>query len=253
MYRAFLTLLSLFAINASAAPSYQFYVGEESSYMWRTRDGGTKQSGRLDGVRVGADRIKPYGVYIGGDFIYASGKLKGETGRGAPQSSIITDEIAEGRIGFTFQNPSHHCPFFTPFMGWGYFKEINDFRPPSPLPITFTDTFNFCVVGFLSGVNLTPLLSMGVNFKVRFMQNAQSVVSDDPLYDDVTLLIDEETLYRLEVPLAFTPGNSFLGIGGALVPFYEFRHFGGREGYPFNFRDTKFNLVGLRFALIYRF
>lgn len=253
MYRAFLIVLILIGTNGSAATSYQFYVGEESAYMWRTRDGGTKQSGRLDGVRLGADRIMPYGVYVGGDFIYATGKLRGQTSRGAPQSSIITDEIVEGRIGFTLQKPSLRAPFFTPFAGWGYFKEINSFRPPSPLPITFTDTFNFAVVGFLSGVNLTPLLSMGVNFKVRFMQHAESIVSDDPLYDDVTLLIDEETLYRLEAPLTLTPYNSFLGIGGQLVPFYEFRHFGGREGYPFNFRDTKFNLVGLRLALIYRF
>lgn len=256
MRRVFLFLLFMVFFSVHASCPYQMYIGEESYFFWRDRDGGTKQDGRIDGVRVGADRIKRYSLYLGADYLYANGRLDGKSASGSPLHSWLTDEIFEARIGYTLQKnarESSGCPFFIPFLGWGTFKEINDFHPPSPLPCKYTDTFNFFVAGFLSGVNITPLLSMGINFKVRFMQDAESKVSNDPLYDDVTLKVEDETLYRLEVPFTYSPCNSFLGIAGQIAPFYEFRHFGGREGYPFNFRDTKFHLLGMRLSLVYRF
>lgn len=253
MRTLFLILITALTTTIRANCPYQLYIGEESYFLWRLRSAGTHQEGRLDGVRVGIDRIKAYGWYLGADYLHASGNINGKSGRGSPLASELTDEIFEARIGYTLQNPTPGCPFFTPFLGWGYFKEVNDFYPPSSLPCKFTDTFNFIVAGFLSGVNLTSLLCIGVNFKVRFMQDAQSKVTEDPLFDDVTLQIDDETLYRLEVPLTFTPCDSFLGLGGQVAPFYEFRHFGGREGYPFNFKDTKFHLLGMRLSLAYRF
>ncbi len=253
MRTLFLILIIALTKTIYAKCSLQAYAGEESYYFWRVREGGTKQEGRIDGIRVGIDRLKQYGWYLGADYLYASGSLHGKTGRGNPLSSELTDEIFEARIGYNLQKDTCRRPFITPFVGWGYFKEVNDFHPPSSLPCRFTDSFNFIAAGFLSGVNFTPLLSMGINFKVRFMQNAQSEVTEDPFYEDVTLSIEDETLYRLEVPLTFTPCDSFLGLGGQIAPFYEFRHFGGREGFPFNFRDTKFHLVGMRLSLVYRF
>ncbi len=252
MRTLFLILITAFILNPQAYCSLQSYIGEESYFLWRQRDGGTKQDGRLDGLRVGIDRIKPYCWYLGTDFLYATGRLSGKSGSGSPQKSQMTDEIFEARLGYTLQNCCCRY-FFIPFVGWGYFKEVNNFHSPSPLPIKFTDTFNFSVVGFLSGVNISPLLSMGINFKVRFMQDGKSEVSEDPVYADETLMMENETLYRLEVPFTFTPCNSFLGLGGQFAPFYEFRHFGGREGFPFNYKDTKFNLLGMRLSIVYRF
>lgn len=248
-----LFLLTVTTCTVQASCPYQVYVGEESYYFWRHRENGTKQNGRIDGVRVGADRIKCYGWYVGADYLYASGHLSGKSGKGSRLSSTLTDQIFEARFGYTFQNRSCERSFITPFVGWGCFKEVNDFFPPSKLTCKFTDSFNFIVAGFLSGVNLTPLLSMGINFKVRFMQDAKCEVTDDPERSDATLLIEDETLYRLEIPFTYTSCHSFLGIGGQVVPFYEFRHFGGREGHPFDFNDTKFHLLGMRLALIYRF
>lgn len=254
MRTLFLSLIMVCATTTIRANCHFYvYAGEESFYFWRLRDGGTKQEGRIDGIRVGIDRLKPYGWYIGADFLYAHGSIRGKTGRGSPLSSELTDEIYEIRFGYTLQNNTCRRPFITPFVGWGHFKEVNNFHPPSSLPCKFTDTFNFVAAGFLSGVNFTPLLSMGINFKVKFMQDAKSEVTEDPLYDDVTLEIENETLYRLEVPVTFTPCDAFLGLGGQITPFYEFRHFGGREGYPFNFKDTKFHLAGIRLSLVYRF
>lgn len=249
----FFLLFSTLTCVAHASCTYQLYAGEESYYFWRQRDGGTKQSGRIDGVRVGIDRIKRYAWYLGADYLYATGHLSGKTGKGSPQTSQLTDQIFEARLGYTLQKKTCGNPFFTPFVGWGSFKEINDFKPPSPLPCKFTDTFNYYVAGFLSGKDIAPQLNMGINFKVKFMQDAKSKVSEDPVYDDVTLMIESETFYRLEVPFTYTPCGAFLGMGGQIAPFYEFRHFGGREGFPFNFRDTKFHLLGMRLSLIYSF
>lgn len=247
------TLALCLGVSAYAQCSYFVSAGPETYYFHRLRDGGTHQEGRIDGISVGIDRLKRYGIYIGGEYLYATGRLKGRTGRGSPLTSELTDEIYEIRLGFTLQQNKHGCPFFTPFGGWGFFREINDFKPPSPLPCKFTDTFNYIVAGFLSGVNLTPLLSMGVNFKLKFMQDGKSKVTDDPLFDDVTLMMKEEIQARVDVPFVFFPCHSWLGLGFQFSPFYEYRHFGGREGFPFNFRDTKFQLYGAKFTLMYRF
>jgi hypothetical protein len=255
MYR-YLALLIIFVMNpfvVVADTAYLATVGLESYYMIRNRDGGTNQGGVINGVKITLDRLKCYGWYIGADYLYAHGRLNGETASGRPLKSLLTDQIVELRLGFTLQQKVAGSPFITPFGGWGYFREVNDFYPPSPLSYTFTDTFNYVAAGFLSGVNFTPLLSMGINFKLRFMQNAKSEVSDDPMYDNVTLMMNDEMHVRLDIPFMYTPGNSLWGIGFLLSPFFEYRHFGGREGFPFNFKDTKFYLYGARFALTYRF
>lgn len=219
--------------------------------MERWRDGGTEQTGTLAGGRIGYDYIEPGRWYFGADFLYATGPLEGHSGSGKKLHSNITDWNVEGRFGLTLPPPFlREDVFFTPFVGYGYFHEENSFHSPSPISFTFTDTFSYVAAGFLSGANLHPLLSMGVNFKVRFMLNAQSEVSDDPVYDHVTLQVEDELQVRIEVPFSYCYSCCF---DIALVPFYEFRHFGGREGYPFDFLDTKYNLFGARASLAYRF
>ena len=37
-----------------------FHAGPEAYHFSRLRPGGTKQTGEIDGVRLGFDRIKPY-------------------------------------------------------------------------------------------------------------------------------------------------------------------------------------------------
>lgn len=232
---------------------YSIYVGPEIYHMRRWRDGGTVQTGRLDGLRCGIDKIQKYCFYYGFDALYAEGDLSGHTGSDFPLKSTIRDLTLEGRLGYALESISTRCPYFVPFAGFGYFNEINDFHSPSPIPFTFTDSFYYITTGFLSGINFTPLLSMGLNFKIRFMLNGRSRVTDDPFYEDLTLSMKEETHYRLEVPFIcklWYPNQNFK-IG--CVPFYEYRHFGGRVAYPFNFVDTKFSLFGARFAIILGF
>lgn len=253
MYRFFSTIIFILSAVCHANSPYLITFGPETYVFIREREGGTHQNGRIDGLRITFDRIKSYGWYIGAEYFYAGGELKGKTGRGSPLRSNLTDQIYEIRLGITFENSLKRGYFFTPFGGWGYFEEKNAFYIPSPLPCTFTDTFNYIAAGFLSGVNFNSLLSMGINFKVKFMQNGKSKVSEDPLMDDVTLLMKNELQLRLDVPFACHPCKTLLGTGFLLSPFFEYRHFGGREGFPFNFADTKFYLYGARFALTYRF
>jgi hypothetical protein len=237
-------------LSASLNPCiYNFHAGPEVYHLRRVREGGTRQDGCLEGVRLGFDRIKRYAIYIGADYLYASGKLEGGTATGRRLTSDLTDRIVELRLGYTLQQKDPRRAFITAFAGYGYFRETNEFYTPSPLPCTFTDTFNFFSVGFLSGVNFNPLLSMGINFKLRFMQDGKSEVSDDPVYDTVLLNMQDEIHVRLDVPILFSPCKTRLKAGLLLAPFFEYRHFGGREGFPFNFKDTKFYLYGAHFGV----
>ncbi len=228
-------------------------AGPEIYQFVREREGGTRQHGRVDGFRFTLERIKCRGWYGGIDNFYGKGTLNGKTATGRKLKSHLKDHMLEARAGFTFQQPNISTkPYFTLFGGFGRFKETNDFSKPSPIPCKFTDTFNYFAAGFLSGVNFTPLLSMGINFKLRFMQDAQSKVTNDPSFKDATLKIKEEIHVRVDFPLNYL-FCSCRGLGALFSPFFEYRHFGGREGYPFNFRDTKFYLYGARLALTYQF
>jgi hypothetical protein len=248
-------LLSVFLMScmSSLSADLLFFGGPEIYHISRWREGGTKQRGRCDGVRAGIERWQPDAIYYSADAFFSEGRLKGQTASGRSLQSELTDFILEGRVGYTFQQTTERRPFITLFGGYGYFYETNDFSYPSPIPFKFTDTFNYVVAGFLSGINLTPLLSIGINFKVRFMMNGESQVTEDPLFEEVNLVMNNETHYRVEIPVSFLLCTPWPNLEASLVPFYEFRHFGGREGFPFDFIDTKFSLVGVRSALAYRF
>ncbi len=238
-------LLITFATSTLHA---QFSVGMESAHIKRMRDGGTQQNGRIDGIRLSYNRLQRF--YFGGDYFYGSAKLIGHTGSQRPISSILTDKVYEGRVGCSFSDKNH---FFFLFSGYGYYHEVNDFFPPTPIPFKFTDTFNYIPVGFLSGVYSSSLLSMGFSFKMMFMQKAQTKISDDPAHDDVVLKMNEEINVRIELPLVLSPSCTRMNLRFSLTPFYEFRHYGGREDYPSDYLDTKFILLGARIALVANF
>lgn len=253
--RYFFTLLLLITLSLplSGTLPYFLQIGPEIYHMNRLRDGGTQQSGMMDGIRVTAERKKFCSWYLGADYFYATGTLKGETGFGIPLHSQITDHIYEIRFGYNLYRKECEEAFFIPFGGWGKFKETNDFFRPSPLPCTFTDHFSYYTIGFLSGMKFNQLFGMGLNFKAKFMQNGQSEVSGDPNREDFTLIMQDELFLRVEVPFTLTPCNTWLDMFFTLSPFYEFRHFGGRDAFPFSFKDTKFHLYGANLSLTYHF
>lgn len=230
-----------------------FFIGPEFYYLSRTRDGGTNQNGMMYGGRIGFERIKRCHWYLGTDILYAKGKLEGSSSSGSHIKSEMTDTIYEGRLGYTFQHNYGLYAFIVPFIGGGYFREVNDFTAPTPLPITFTDTFKYATAGVLTGLQFANYWNLGINFKLKWMLDGKSRVSDDPDFDDETLIMDNQFQYRLEVPLSYQFCYYSTYLEAEIVPFYEHRHFGGRENFPFDFIDTKFHLWGARLELSYRF
>lgn len=252
MRSVFLIIFLCTTLLAKCPLPWEVYVGPEIYSLNRFRASGTEQHGRMDGGRVGFDRIKGYCWYYGADYLYASGKMRGETATGSVLVSNLIDSIAEGRFGYCLQQPAR-CAFFVPFAGYGYFRETNAFHKPSAMPFTYTDSFRYFVAGFLSGINLTPLLSMGLNFKMKFMIDGTSRVTDDPDYDEITLKINNKVQYRLDIPFSCCLPKSCCHLDASFVPFYEFRHFGGCVGFPFDFIGTKYHIGGARFSIGYCF
>lgn len=221
--------------------------------MHRNRASGTYQSGRIDGIRATLQRIKPCSIYAAADYLFATGDLKGTNSRDFPIHSTLTDQIFEVRLGYCLQSQKAPDSFFVPFGGWGLFQEINDHYLPTPIPYTFTDQFHYIVVGFLSGIDLLPYLNVGINFKTMFMEGALSKITDDPDFDDTTVMIRNVPYFRLELPCILRLCGNWPFSGFKITPFYEYRHFGGRAGYPFDFIDTTFNLFGLSTSLIFTY
>lgn len=231
--------------------------GMEFYYFERKKAGGTHQENILEGGRLIIERMEPFGIYGGINAFWGGGKISGFNALGKKLVSEISDFIIDGRLGYTFISGPSYQSMFTVFGGYGYFHETNSFIEPSPMRYTSTDTFNYLLFGFLSGHNFNSMVSIGLNFEVKFMLNGESKISDDPPFDDLTLHMTNEIQARVEIPFSyrFFLFQSLLrypcrGAWEAqVVPFYEYRHFGGREDFPFDFIDTQFNLVGVRLGL----
>lgn len=85
------------------------------------------------------------------------------------------------------------------------------------------------------------------------MYNAKCAVTGDPDVDDFNLLIEDDWNYRIELPMIYRFCPCFGGFEAQVTPFYEFRHYGGRENFPFDFIDTKLMIWGFNLLLSYRF
>ena len=228
-------------------------IGPEFYHVHRTREGGTEQNGWICAGRASYDRIKAFGFYWGANALYGIGPLKGESGSGATLKSTFKDYQIEARVGFTFQTESWVQPYITPFVGIGYRKEYNNFHEYSPSFPNFETRYPYGAAGFLSGVNLTSQFAVGLNFKAEFMYDAKCGVTQAPDEDDSNLLIEDKWNYRVELPLIYRFCPCVGGFEAQVTPFYEFRHYGGRESFPCDFIDTKLMIWGFNLLLSYRF
>lgn len=228
-------------------------LGPEIYRVDRTRKGGTKQKGNAVGVRLMYDYIKRYCIYVGGQAFYGSGILKGHTGTGSRIRSRLTDVQVEGSLGYTFQMKCTPYAAFTPYVGYGYFRETNKFTPPSPLQVQYTTQYNYLAFGFLSSVYIAPCFTIGLNGRFRYPWEAHCKVTDDPDFDHLRQRIEDRIQFRIELPITYTGALICNWIEIAFVPFYERRLYGERENYPFDFFETKFNIYGANLQFIYRF
>lgn len=242
-----LTLIGL----AMHLPAYQqVFIAPEIYHVERTRHSGSNQPGWMGGGRIGYERIKRYGFYLGADGFYARGKLHGKTADKKHLRSHFTDSSIEGRWGYTFKQKCGYQFSLTPFIGGGYAIEKNNFLHPSPLRIHSKIKLSYTCAGFLSSMQWNPEWMFGINFKVKFMFDGRNHVSHDSDYDDAKMLIKNEQQYRLELPVTYQYCECYsLGV----VPFYEFRHYGKQANYPFDFVETRLKIFGLMLRMNYSF
>src|ERR1700678_1186785 len=90
------------SINAQTSPccerGRQIYLGPEIYHVRRTRESGTKQRGWMYGVRLEAEYLRRYKLYVGGDALWAKGNLDGFTGLCDKAKSKLTDKNLEARF-----------------------------------------------------------------------------------------------------------------------------------------------------------
>jgi hypothetical protein len=228
------------------------YAGPEIYWVARSKSGGTKQSGMLYGVRAGYDHIHRYKFYWGIDALWARGELTGKSEE-SRLKSILTDINVEARIGYTFQSKYWRCASFTPFIGGGYFWETNCYQHPSPLHVHFKNRFSYIPFGFLSQLFITQKWSVGVNFKVRYLLESQQDVTNDPEHKKLIQHYEERLQYRAELPITYFTCWKTHSLAVSLVPFYEYRSYGYRANFPFDFFETKLNLYGATLKFLYLF
>lgn len=228
------------------------YMGPEIYYVHRSKEGGAEQSGTLYGVRLGYDHIHRYKLYWGLDALWAKGTLEGKVEKDRIKSTL-TDANVEARLGYTFQSKCWRCASLTPYTGIGYFWEDNFFKHPSPLSIHFKNRFSYIPFGFLSQIFITPNWSIGANFKLRYLLYSEVRASNDPENEDTTQYYDERLQYRAEIPLTYFACWNRNSLAVSFVPFYEYRPYGHRANFPFDFLETKFRLYGATLKFLYLF
>lgn len=252
-----LILILIFVFSCILAEECQLInqvaFGPEGYWVKRTKEGGTKQTGTLWGARLSYNRIKRYGWYLGGDLLYASGVLNGKSNSGNKIRSTFIDRNIEGRFGYTLQHKSNWGLYFTPFFGYGYFRETNNFRHPTAIPVHFRNTFTYIPFGFLSHFYLNSSLGMGLNFKVRYLIQHKNTVTNDPDFNKLTIHYDEQLQYRVELPITYDRCICDRLWQISFTPFYEYRSYGHLANFPFDFLETKFNLYGAYLQAVWLF
>lgn len=261
MRRFFFILFLLSLSNAYAdeeccyhfLPIYKASIGPEIYHVKRVREGGTSQHGCLYGVHGSFERLGRFKWYIGFEGLYGKGTINGHSGMGLKLKSALTDRFIEGRFGYTFQAKCHYTPSFTPFIGYGYSDETNQYKSPSPLIVKFIHESSYVSFGFLSEITLGDKFSAGFNLKMRSLVDPICKVKKDQVFGSLKMHIHEKMQYRFELPLKLAIFHECHVFEVGIISFYEIRHYGGRENYPFDFLDTKLRLFGASFQLSYRF
>jgi len=262
MIRLLVTLLFFVFLEGSASAfvcwediskaRHWMFMGPEVYHVKRIREGGTRQSGWMYGVRGSYDRIRRYKWYWGFDAAYAQGILRGHSGTGENLKSRFSDAVVEGRFGYTLQSKSASCASLTPFIGLGYFVERNHYIHPSPLKVHFRNSFYYFAFGAQSKAYITPTLSIGANVTGKYSLDGHVDVTRDS-DRKIVLHYEHEFQCRVAIPLIYSFCCKGYETSLCLNPFYEFRHFGGHDRVPFNFLDTRLKVFGVDLFYVYSF
>ncbi|MFV0341204.1 MAG: hypothetical protein ACK5MA_11370 [Parachlamydiaceae bacterium] len=216
------------------------YVGPDWKHVKRTNSFQTKQHGHLMGVRYGFEWFKRYGWYIGAEGYWGSGSLSGHSGSGVSLHSKFFQEWYEGRFGYTFQSKEGWQPSITPFAGYGWLKEKNNFTSPSPIHAHFKTEYSFASFGTILSCYPTCDLQWRLNLEVRYPLSPKCYISHDREMDPSKQRINERLQYFVEMPLVWRMNSIAFGA----VPFYNSIIYGSHPNYPFNYIKTRFEYWG---------
>lgn len=230
--------------------SHDLYIGPEVYWLNRAREHGATQDGFVYGVRASYDYIKRYNLYWGAEAFYGAGTLNGKSVSGGKLRSHYRDFTSEARFGYTFQQKCDSEIFFTPYIGGGYGVEDNNFVDPSPIPVHFRLKYWYGSTGFFSGGKIRRNIYLGINFKAKYIANATSHVTHDPEFDSLKLVVGNAWQYRFEMPLTYEYCDQFYI---SLMPFVEYREFGGNVNFPFDFLKTTLRMYGATLKFIKSF
>ncbi len=251
--RAFLLVLLLSVgsfLQGEDCLDQQFYFGPECYDVLRIRAKTSHQQGGVYGARIGYDRVQGSKLYWGVNALLAGGTLQGKTKAENKLKSHFTDWNAEARLGYTFETKICQDILFTPFLGYGYAEEKNNFVHPTTLPVHFKIYYQYACAGFLSQLFFLDRWSVGFNFKALYPLDARNRVSNDPDYEAFTMKIQEKLHYRLELPFTYQcRSNLWL----QAIPIYEYRQYGKQANYPFDFLETRLRIYGGALRIRYLF
>lgn len=229
---------------------HRFSIGPEVYHTHRKRAGGTFQDGWLYGGELRYEFIHPNKFYYCARGEIVEGRLSGMSGGGFDIESHVCEGEAEGRLGYTFGPCWDFQPLIIPFVGYGYFSEKSKYIDPTPLHIHFHNFTKYVSWGVMTEVSLCHSLTVGMNIIGKYFIDPKCHVSNDPFMSDTEMLIESEPQFELELPISYR--TCFINdLYVRLVPFYKYRHFGGRENFPFDFYNTQFNIYGARLMFSY--
>jgi len=255
-FRVLILLLLVFSSEASAINvrflrgPYKLYIGPEVYYLKRFKEGGSRQKGALVGGRFQFERESNNSIYFGAEGYIARGKLRGRANSGSSLSSTMTDSEAEGKLGWKFHRNWRVPVSLTPFLGYGYFRSKNALRAPSPIFVKYTNKFEYTIMGLYLEAEWACNLSAGIDFKAKYMVEGTSKTSNDPFAPSSELVMSNRTQYEVALPIKKTLICQRRCFIVTFSPFYRYRHYGGRENFPYNFYETKFDIYGANLMLM---
>jgi hypothetical protein len=237
-----------FCLNHTLGP-HTVFLGPEFCHNTRKREGGSKQSGFLLGGHFRYDRISPNSLYWALDAFYDSGKMFGKTANGNKIKSTINEYEIQGRLGYSFYFPNCFELLVIPYGAYSYYYGTNKFHHPSPVTYKLHDKLHLAGPGLWISMSINQNCRCGLDFQAKYMIEGKNKVTSDPKFDSVSLEIESEWQYEIDLPIEFTVPFCDKTLEFRFVPFYTFRHYGGKPNYPFDFVETKFQIYGARLLL----
>jgi hypothetical protein len=249
--------ISMSQIEASCFMSsfgpHAFFLGPEVCYIKRVREGGSEQSGNLVGGHFRYDRISPCSVYWGFDGYYDTGHVSGKTASGREIKSTIDEYELQARLGYSLYAPERRKLLIIPYACYSYFYGSNKFDHPSPVQYRLHDHLHSGGGGIWVSFSLIDCLRCGVDFSARYIIKGYNRVTNDPEHDNVKLEVESKWQYQVEVPIEYAMAICDYRFEMRIVPFYRFRHLGGKPNYPFDYIETRFHESGAQLMLFLGF